>query len=96
MLFKHHEPGPIVIKDGRGGRVAGPWAPPCPRLVLGLGSDRIVAKVTVSNYLESRNAAQRRDSADRSWRTAEQTDWTSRIWDRGDDPTQIQISSLES
>lgn len=57
---------------------------------------RIAAKVTVSNYLESRYVAQRQDSADRSWRTAEQTDWISRIWDRGDGPTQIQISSLES
>ena len=41
MLFKPHEPGPMVIKAGRGGPVARPWAPPCPRLVLGLGSDRI-------------------------------------------------------
>ena len=57
---------------------------------------RVAAKVTVSNYLDSRNVAQRWDSADRSWRTAGQTDWTSRIGDRGDGPTQLQISSLES
>lgn len=56
MLFKPHEPGPMVIKAGRGGRVAGPWAPPCPRLVLGLGNDRIVSSkaapvLTVSHPL---------------------------------------------
>lgn len=46
----------------------------------------IKAKVRVLNDLEGRDVTQRRESADGSWRTEEQTDCTVRLWDRLEGP----------